>query len=85
MFGAGDVFAFGLPIVIDEEVLVGDGVHVNVSWGSDGGSNEVGFMAFGVDREGTEQFLRLIKGFLDGNGFLGPVDRGIDIFQPRES
>ena len=43
------------------------------------------FMAFGVSGEGTEQFLRLVKGFLDGDGFLGAVDRGIDVFQPRES
>ena len=66
-------------------MLVSDGVYVNMSWGFDGGSDEVRFMAFGVSGEGTEQFLRLIKDFLDGNGFLGPVDRGIDVFQPRES
>ena len=44
----GDVFALRLPIVIGEEVLVGDSVHVNVSWEFDGGSDEVGFVAFGV-------------------------------------
>ena len=56
----GDVFAFRLPVVVGEEVMIGDSVHVNVLWWFDRGSNEVGFMAFGVDREGTEQFLGLI-------------------------
>ena len=52
--GTGDVFALHFPVVVGEEVSVGDSVHVDVSWGFDRGSNEVGFMAFGVDREGTE-------------------------------
>ena len=56
----GDVFTFRLPVVVGEEVMIGDSVHVNMSWRFDKGSNEVGFMAFGVDREGTEQFLGLI-------------------------
>ena len=42
-------------------------------------------MALGVGRKGAEKFLRLVKGFLDGEGFLSPVDGGIDIFQPGES
>ena len=29
----GYVLTLGLPIVIGEEVLVGNGVYVNVSWG----------------------------------------------------
>ena len=82
---ATDVFVLHLPVIVGEEVLVDDGIHINVSWGFDGGSYEVGFMSFGVGGEGTEQFLGLVKGFLDGNGLLGPVDRGIDVFQPRES
>ena len=54
LLGAGDVFALRLPFVIGEEVLVGDSVHINVSWGFDRGSDEVGFMAFGVDGKGAE-------------------------------
>ena len=66
-------------------MLVGDSVHINVSWGSDGGSDEVGFMAFGIGGKRKEEFLGLVKGFLDGDGFVGPIDRGVDIFQPGES
>ena len=57
LLGTGDVFALGFPIVIGEEVLVGDGVHVNVSWGFDRGSSEVGFVAFGISGEREEEFL----------------------------
>ena len=45
----------------------------------------MGLMSFGISGEGTEQFLGLVKGFFDGNGLLGPVDRGVGVFQPRES
>ena len=85
LFGASDVFALRLPVVIGEEVLVGDSVHINVSWRSDGGSDEVGFMAFGIGGEQKEEFLGLVEGFFDGDGLVGPVDRGVDIFQPGES
>ena len=61
-------------------MLVDDGIHINVSLGFDRESHEVGFMSFGVGGEGTEQFLGLVKGLLDGNGFLGPVDRGVESF-----
>ena len=81
----GDVFVLGLPIIVGEEVLVGDGVYVDVSWGFNGGSNKVGFMLFGVGGKGVEQFLGLVEGFFDGDGFLGPVDRRVDVLQPRES
>ena len=67
LFGSGDVFALRLPVIIGEEVLVGDSVHTYVSWGFDGGSDEVGFMAFGVGGEREEKFLRLVEGFLNGN------------------
>ena len=66
-------------------MLVDDGIHINMLWGFDRGSYKVGLMSFGVGGEGTEQFLGLVKELLDGNGFLGPVDRGVDVFQPRES
>ena len=66
-------------------MLVGDGVHVNVSRGFNGRSSEVELMSFGVGGEGTEQFLGLVKGFLDGDGFLDPVNRRVVVFQPRES
>ena len=51
LFGAGDVFAFRLPVVVGEEVVVGDSVHVYVSWRFNGGSDEVGLVAFSVGRE----------------------------------
>ena len=54
LLSAGDVFTLCLPVVVGEEVLVGDSVHINVSWGFDRGSDEVGFMAFGVDGKGAE-------------------------------
>ena len=79
------VFILHLPVVVGEEVLVGDGIHINVSWGFDRRSDEVRFMAFSVGGEGTERFLGLIKGFFDGDGFLSPVDRGVDVSQPGES
>ena len=41
LLSAGDVFTLCLPVVVGEEVLVGDGVHVYMSWGFDGGTNEV--------------------------------------------
>ena len=43
-----DVFVLGLPVVVGEEVLVGDSIDINVSWGFNRGSNEVGFVSFGV-------------------------------------
>ena len=85
LFGAGDVFVLGLPIIVGEEVLVGEGVYVNMLRGFDRGSREVGLMSFGVGGEGTEQFLGLVEGFLDGDGFLSPIDRRVDVLQPRES
>ena len=85
LLGAGDIFVLRLPVVVSEEVLVGDSVHINVSWRFDGGSDEVGFVALGVSREREEEFLRLVKGFLDGDGLIGPIDGGVDIFQPGES
>ena len=66
-------------------MLVSDGVHIDVSWGFDGRSDEVGFMAFGVGGEREEEFLGLVKGFLDRNSFIDPVNGGVDIFQPGES
>ena len=81
----GDVFVLGLPIIVDEEVLVGDGIYVDVPWGFNGGLNKVGFMPFGVGGKGTEQFLGLVERFFDGDGFLSPVDRRDDVLQPRES
>ena len=66
-------------------MVVGDSVHVYVSWEFDGGADVVGFMAFGVGGEREEKFLRLVEGFLNGNGLVDPVDGGVDIFQPGES
>ena len=58
---------------------------VYVSWWFNGGTVEVGFMAFGVGREREEEFLRLVKGFFDRDGLVDPVNGGVDIFQPGES
>ena len=83
--GTADIFILGLPGVVCEEVLVGDSINVDMSWGFDGRSNEVRFMSFGVDREGAEEFLGLVEGFFDGEGFLDPVNCGVKFLQPRES
>ena len=85
LLGASDVVALRLPIVVDVEVLVSDSVHINVSWGFDRGSDEVGFMTFGIGREREEEFLGLVEGFFDGDGLIDPVDGGVDIFQPGKS
>ena len=66
-------------------MLVNDGIHIDMLWGFDRGSYEVGLMSFGVGGEGTEQFLGLVKGFFDGDGLVDPVDGGVDILQPGES
>ena len=52
LFGAGDVLVLRLPVIVGEKVSVGDGVYVNVSQGFNRGSDEVGFVAFGVGGEG---------------------------------
>ena len=83
--GTEDIFVLHFPIIICEEMLISDGINVGVARGFDGGSNETIFMLFGVDREGAEKLLGLVKGFFDGEGPFGPVDRGVDFFQPRES
>ena len=57
LLGTGNVFTLGLPIVVGKEVLVGDSVHINVSWGFNRGSSEVGFVAFGISGEREEEFL----------------------------
>ena len=85
LLSASDVFALRLPVVIGEEVLVGDSIHINVSRGFDRRSDEVGLVAFGVGREREEEFLGLVEGFLDGDGPVDPVDRGVDVFQPGKS
>ena len=66
-------------------MLVGDSIHINVSWGFDGGSDEVGLVAFGIGGEREEELLGLVKGFFDRDGLVDPVNRGVDVFQPRES
>ena len=78
LLSTGDIFVLSFPVVVHEEVLVSDSVNIDMSWGFDGGSDEVGFMSFGVDREGAEEFLGLVKGFLDGEGFLDPVNLGVE-------
>ena len=79
------VFTLGLPVIVGEEVFVGDGIYVDMSWRFDGGSDEMGFVVFGISGEREEEFLGLVKGFFDGDGLVDPVDGGVDIFQPGES
>ena len=78
--GTADIFILGLPVVVCKEVLVNNSINIDVLRGFDGRSNEVGFMSFGVNREGAEEFLGLVKGFLDGEGFLGPVNHRVEFF-----
>ena len=66
-------------------MLVGDGIDVGMARGFDRETNKVGFMSFQVDREGTEEFLRLVQGFFDGEGSLNPIDYRVDFFEPGES
>ena len=66
-------------------MLIDDSVNVGVSWGFDRRSGKARFMSLSVNGERAEELLRLVKGFLDGEGPFDPVDRGVDFFQPRES
>ena len=83
--GTDNAFVLHFPIVVCKEVLVNNGIDIGVMWGFHRRVDETRFMLFSVDREGTEKFLGLIEGFFDGEGFLDPVDHGVDFFQPRES
>ena len=51
LFGAGNVFTLSLPVIVGKEMFVGDGIYVDMSWRFDGGSDEVGFVAFGISGE----------------------------------
>ena len=85
MLGAGDVFTLGFPVIVGEEVFVGDGIYVDMSWGFDRRLDEMGFVTSGIGREREERFLGLVKGFFDRDGLVSPVDGGVDIFQPGKS
>ena len=80
-----DVLVLSFPLVIGEEMLVSDSVYVYVSWGFDGGADEVRLVVFGVGGEREKKLLRLVEGLFDRDGFVDPVDGGVDIFQPGES
>ena len=45
------VLVLCFPVIVGEEVLVSDGIHVNVSWGFDRRSDEMRLVAFGVGGE----------------------------------
>ena len=85
LLGVGDVFTLGFPVIVGEEVFVGDGIYIDMSWGFDRRLDEMGFVMSGIGREQEEKFLELVKGFFDGDGLVSPVDRGVDIFQPGKS
>ena len=55
--GVADVFVLSFPVVVGEEVLVIDGIYINMSWGFNGGLSEVRFVSFGVNGEGAEESL----------------------------
>ena len=82
---ACDVLILGFPVVAGKEVLVYDGVHIGVLWAFNGGSGEARLVSLSINGEGAEELLGLVEGLLDGEGSFNPVDRGIDVFQPRES
>ena len=82
--GTIDVLIFSFPFIIREEVLIGDSADIGVTRESDRGMNEVGFMPFGVDKKGTEEFLQLIQRFSDREGPFNPVDHRVDFFKPRK-
>ena len=82
---AGDVLILSFPVVVGKEVLIYDGIHVGVSWGFNGGSGKAGFVSLGINGEGVKELLGLVERFFDQESSFGPVDRGINIFQPRES
>ena len=52
--GTTGILVLCFPVIVGEEVSVSDGIHVNVPQGFDRGSDEVGFMAFGIGGEGQE-------------------------------
>ena len=58
--GMNDVLIFDFPLVVSEEMLVGDGTDVGMTWGFDGGTDEVEFMSFGVNGKETGKFLGLV-------------------------
>ena len=84
LLGMADVFILCFPIVIRKEVLVNDGVNIGVSQEFEGWLGKARFMSLSVNGKRIEEFLRLVKGFLDGEGPFGPVDHVVDFFQPRE-
>ena len=48
------VFIVRLPVIVGEEVLVDDGVDIDMLWWFDRGSDEVGFVVFGISGEREE-------------------------------
>ena len=72
---------FFLPSVVFEESGVRDSVDVNVSRGSTGGFQEVGIVVGGVGGVGKVEILRLVKGFIIGQGSSIPVDGQVDVLE----
>ena len=85
LLGMSDIFVFGFPVIVGEEVLIYNGIDIGVSRGFNGWSSEARLMWLSFYGDRTEKFLGLIKGFFDGEGLFNPVDQGVDLFQPRES
>ena len=83
--GVAYVFVLSFPVVIHKEMLINDGINIGVLWAFNGGSGEARLVSLSINGEGAEELLGLVEGLLDGEGSFNPVDRGIDVFQPRES
>jgi hypothetical protein len=80
-----EVLVLFLPVIELIEFLVGNGVDMNISGGSECGTFEVGVVMGGVHGVGKEEVFRLVEEFRNRQGSLGPIDGGIDFFEPGES
>ena len=76
---------FFFPSIVLEESGISDGVDMDVLRGSTGGFLEVGIVVGGVGGVGKVEILRLVRGFINGQGSLIPVDGRVDVFEPGES
>ena len=76
---------FFFPSVVLEESGVSDGVDMGVPGGSIGGFLEIRVMVGGVSSVREVEVFGLVKGFIDGQGSLVPIDGRVDVFEPGKS
>ena len=74
------IFVLSFPVIVCEEVLIDYSIDIGVSQGFDGRPGKARFVSLSVKGERTEEFLRLVEGFLDGEGPFDPIDCGFDFF-----